>query len=254
MVIWLSLTIALVINFLLFQVAFRRQSDKLTDFAYALSFIVVTLSAFSLSPHKTGASLVASILVLIWALRLGSFLVLRIRKSSHDKRFDEIRGNYFKFLKFWLGQGLVAWLLLLPLLFMLSRNSEWSWLVIVGVVVWAIGFIIETIADTQKYRFNSVTKNRGHWISSGIWHYSRHPNYFGEITIWVGMYIIAFSGLPLFEKLIGLVSPVAIFVTLRFISGVPILEKSADKKWGDDTSYKKYRDNTPLLIPWPHIK
>lgn len=254
MVIWPSLFIALIINFLLFIVAFRRQSDKLTDFAYALSFIVVTLSAFGLSSHRTGVSLVASILVLIWALRLGSFLVLRIRKSGHDKRFDEIRGDYLKFLKFWLGQGLVAWLLLLPLLFMLSRTSGWSWLFVVGIIIWAIGFIIETIADTQKYQFNSVPKNRGHWISSGIWRYSRHPNYFGEISVWVGMYVIAFSGLPLNEQLIGLVSPIAIFVTLRFISGVPILEKSADKKWGDEPNYRKYRDNTPLLIPWPHIK
>lgn len=249
MIIWFSLVIALVINFVLFLIAFNRQSDKLTDFAYALSFMIVALTALTVSAHRSLAAIIAVVLVFAWGLRLGSYLVMRIRKVGHDKRFDELRGSFFDFLKFWLGQGFVAWLLLLPVLFMLSHNSKITGLLIFGVIVWLVGFIIEIFADNQKFQFIQNPVNKGKWIDKGLWHYSRHPNYFGEITIWAGMYLVAFSAMGPIGRLIGMVSPIAIFITLRFISGVPILEKGADKRWGHDAAYKKYKKVTPLLVP-----
>jgi steroid 5-alpha reductase family enzyme len=245
----LCLAIALSINTVLFAIAYARQSDKLTDFAYSISFITIVMAVLVLASHRTGLLIAASSLVLIWALRLGGFLVYRIRKSGKDRRFDTIRQDFIKFLEFWLGQGLVAWLLLLPIIFLASKDSEIGAVTIAGLLLWLIGFSIESVADYQKYRFKQDPANKNHWISKGLWGYSRHPNYFGEITLWVGLYLAVFTSLSTAERLIGLISPISIVVTLMFISGVPLLEKSADKRWGNDKNYQSYKQRTPLLIP-----
>ncbi|HET7630027.1 MAG TPA: DUF1295 domain-containing protein [Candidatus Saccharimonadales bacterium] len=248
-----TLLTALIINFLLFLIAYRRQSDKLTDFAYALSFIVVVITAFTVSQHRTAVSVAASLAVLVWALRLGGFLVYRIRKTGKDKRFDDIRRDFTKFLKFWLGQGLVAWVLLLPLLFASSSPAgNISWLFWLGLIVWLAGWLTELVADAQKFRFKQRADSQGKWIDEGLWHYSRHPNYFGEITIWIGIYLTVFVSLSPLERLVGLISPLAIAISLLFISGIPPLEKYADAKWGKDKDYRAYKRRTSLLIPlWP---
>ena len=247
-----SLATTLCINFVLFLIAYRRQSDKLTDFAYSLSFITVTILVLVQAKHYSFVLYAMAIMVLLWALRLGSFLVFRIRKSGKDARFDDLRGNFFKFLKFWLAQGLVAWLLLLPLIFTASNDVKTGASFIVGVIIYIGGLLVETVADQQKYRFKQRPENKNLWIDEGIWHYSRHPNYFGEICVWVGLYIAAFAGMSGIERSIGLVSPLAIAVSLLFISGIPILEKSADNRWGKDKNYQNYKKRTSLLIPlWP---
>lgn len=247
-----SILIVLLINFLLFLIAYNKQSDKLTDFAYALSFITVTVTVLSSASTKSTLLIVLGIMVLAWALRLGGFLVYRIHKSGKDSRFDEIRKSYFKFLKFWLGQGIVAWILLLPVLFVAEHDVSLTTLSFFGIAVWLMGLIVESVADQQKYHFKQNPANKNKWIDQGLWHYSRHPNYFGEISIWVGMYLTAFQVLSVPERLIGLTSPLAIFISLRFISGVPILERSADKRWGNDKAYQAYKARTSLLIPiWP---
>ncbi len=250
MLLLFSLLIAVLINITLFFIAYARQSDKLTDFSYALSFIVVVVSAYGLSAERSLQLGIVTLLVVAWALRLGIFLVYRIRKIGKDARFDDIRSDFFKFLKFWVGQAFVAWLLLLPVLFLAGHQSTIGIVFYVGISVWAIGLAIESLADLQKYRFINNPANKGKWIDQGLWHYSRHPNYFGEICIWIGIYIATVGALSPWERALALVSPIAIFITLRFVSGVPLLEKSADKKWGDDPEYIAYRKSTSLLIPW----
>jgi len=245
----ISLLIVLFINFALFLIAYNRQSDKLTDFAYALSFITTTAAILLLADHRTDLLVLLCTMVFIWAVRLGGFLVYRIRKSGKDSRFDAIRKDYIKFLQFWLGQGFVAWVLLLPMIFVASRGAEFGVLGYVGLLVWLMGLIIESIADQQKYRFNQNPDNKNKWIDQGLWHYSRHPNYFGEICVWIGMYLTAFQSLNPPERLVGLASPVAIFISLMFISGVPILEKAADVRWGNNKEYKAYKARTSLLVP-----
>lgn len=242
----------MVVNAVLFGVAYARQSDKLTDFSYALSFIVVAVSALLLSPHYSLLLGIVVAMVLLWAVRLGGFLVLRIRKSGKDTRFDGIREKFFKFLKFWLGQGIVAWFLLLPVLFLTQKEGIWNWLTMAGIVIWLGGLILETVADGQKYAFNQNPKNKGNWIENGVWRYSRHPNYFGEICIWIGMYVAVYSSLDTIEQLVGFISPLMIYLTLRFVSGVPPLERSAEKRWGKNLNYQRYKKRTNLLIPfWP---
>ncbi len=124
-------------------------------------------------------------------------------------------------------------------------------MVTVSLFEWTVGLIIETIADVQKIQFKNNPANKGKWIESGIWRYSRHPNYFGEIVVWIGVYIVAATSLPFVQAAIGLISPLFIIVLLLFVSGIPILEKSADKRWGNDPAYKKYKKRTSLLIPLP---
>lgn len=252
MLLVLSLIIVIGVNAALFAVAYARQSDKLTDFSYALSFIVVAVSAVVLAEHRSSLLVAAVVMVLLWALRLGGFLVFRIRKSGKDTRFDGIREDFFKFLKFWLGQGIVAWFLLLPILFLTQHQGAWSWVSVVGMLVWLCGLVLETTADMQKYLFTHDPKNKGRWIESGVWKYSRHPNYFGEICVWIGIYLTVVSSLGGLEQLMALASPAIIFLTLRFISGVPPLEKSADERWGDVADYQRYKKRTNLLLPfWP---
>ena len=118
----------------------------------------------------------------------------------------------------------------------------------IGLSIWILGFGIEVIADNQKTIFNTEPDNQGKWIDSGLWSYSRHPNYLGEILLWTG---IAFFGISCFTGLerVAWISPIFIYLLLTKISGTPILDKRALEKWGDDPEYQKYRVNTPALIP-----
>lgn len=247
----LSLAITIAINVGLFLIAFFRQSDKLTDFAYALSFMVMALTIAALAPQKTALLIIMVGMVIIWALRLGGFLVYRIRKSGRDSRFDSIRSHFWKFLQFWVGQALVAWVLLLPLLFVASGSFEWNMWSIIGLAIWLIGLLVEAFADWQKYTFRTKPQNKNKWIEEGLWKHSRHPNYFGEVSVWIGFYLVAVAALPIQWAIVSILSPLAIYITLRYISGVPPLETYADKTWGNNPNYKKYKARTRMFVPLP---
>ena len=119
---------------------------------------------------------------------------------------------------------------------------------LVGFLVWAVGFAIEVVADSQKSRFSANPDNKGKFIQTGLWSRSRHPNYFGEIMLWIGVAIIA---LPVLRgwQWVALISPVFVTLLLTRVSGVPLLEKKADKKWGGQADYESYKKRTPELIP-----
>lgn len=245
----LLLAISLGINIVLFLIAFWRQSDKLTDFSYALSFASLVVAALVLDGSPSVLQVILSVMVGLWALRLGIFLVIRVRKVGKDARFDDRRADFVKFARFWIGQAVVAWVLLLPILLLLNATVEITVLSIAGVALWLAGLVIETIADAQKYAFKQDPRNKGKWISSGLWAKSRHPNYFGEITIWTGIFIATTSSLSGWALLIAATSPLTIYFVLRYISGVPPLEKYADEKWGSDPAYQQYKNKTKLLLP-----
>lgn len=251
-----SLVVSIVINMAMFVVAFILRSDKLTDISYAVTFVVIALVSF-LQTELSWYFTILFGMVAVWASRLGGFLLYRVIKTGKDSRFDGMRENFFKFAKFWIAQALTVWILMIP--FVLAFNSSRTvesitFIGILGCIVWLVGFISETTADIQKMIFTSSPKNKGNWISSGLWAYSRHPNYFGEILIWVGIYLFVFSILTPLQTVIGLVSPAFIMTLLLFVSGIPILEKSADKKWGDDKEYQEYKKRTSVLVPLPHRK
>jgi steroid 5-alpha reductase family enzyme len=250
---WL-LAISLIINLTGFLIAYRFKSDKLTDFSYGATFFVLALVAFlkiSQRPYKLSKWILLA-MVCAWAARLAVFLLLRILKNKKDKRFDGVRESFWKFGQFWLFQGITAWIILLPtLLFFSNPGQTIGWLGYIGFITWGSGLAVETVADYQKFTFNSKATNKGRWIASGLWRLSRHPNYFGEILNWVGVYLFTFDALNTNQRWGGVVSPLFIAFLLIFITGIPKLEKYADGKWGSDPSYQAYKKRTSILIPLP---
>ncbi|MCB0954424.1 MAG: DUF1295 domain-containing protein, partial [Microthrixaceae bacterium] len=122
----------------------------------------------------------------------------------------------------------------------------WWWLA--GAALWTAGFVLESVADLQKSRFRADESNRGDFITSGVWAWSRHPNYLGEIMLWTGVALIALPALQGWQ-FVTLISPLFVFVLLRYISGIPLLERSARRRWGDDPRWLAYQRNTPMLLP-----
>jgi steroid 5-alpha reductase family enzyme len=243
--------ISIIVQAIFFIPAYSFATDKFTDLSYSLTFIILTYFLYSLG-DQSFEKLLLLLMISIWGLRLGAYLVGRIFKTGRDKRFDGMRENIIHFLRFWLFQGLTVPVILLPTAFFMKANTNFSPILVLGFVVWLMGIIIEGVSDSQKYNFINNPKNHGKWVNIGLWKYSRHPNYLGEILCWLGIYVYVFSSLDLIGRIVGLLSPLLITTLLTFITGIPILEKKADKKWGKIKEYILYKKRTPILLP--HIK
>lgn len=244
----LALVVSIGINLLMFVPAFIYKTDKLTDVSYAVTFAVVALCGFRQSTHA-GLHWLLLIMVLAWALRLGGFLLMRVRKKGKDRRFDETREHFLLFLRFWLLQGVSVFVIMLAALAAFNQTDTrlmFSW---PGIMLFMAGLAIEVVADLQKFRFGRDPKHKGTWIDQGMWRASRHPNYLGEIAVWLGLYLAVLPSLTIGAALLALLSPLYIVVLLLFVSGVPILEKSAEEKWGDKREFVRYRSEVPVLIP-----
>ncbi len=246
----LSVGLAFLIQWLVFIPAYLFQTEKFFDLTGGITYISVTAIAVILSKVGDGRSILLAVLVILWAFRLGTFLFRRIQKAGKDDRFDEIKPSFIRFLNVWTIQGLwVTFTLAAALVAITTANKkELDAFAVVGFLVWAFGFAFEVIADLQKSRFNAKPENKGRFIQTGLWSRSRHPNYFGEIVLWVGIAIIA---LPVLQgwQWVALISPLFVTLLLTRVSGVPLLEKKADKKWGGQADYEEYKKNTPVLIP-----
>ena len=247
----LSFAIALAVNGAFFAFAAARRTDVVTDLSYSLTFAllaVVLLFAGAAEPVQ----LVASLLVLVWAARLGIYLFRRIMRTKVDHRFDGMRDQPLRFARFWLLQAITVAVVMLPVSYLLDQDDPpglgaWS---IAGAAVWLAGLLIEAVADAQKAVFRAKEENRGRLVASGLWRYSRHPNYFGEILVWWGLFLYVVPALhgAAFAVVIG---PVFITLLLLFVSGIPLLEKSADEKYGSDAAYRDYKRRTSILVPLP---
>ena len=184
----------------------------------------------------------------VWALRLGSYLFLRIHRAGSDRRFDEVKQDFWQFLMAWSLQAVWVFLTLccaLTAITSVEPRPLGIWAEI-GAIVWVTGFGIEVLADRQKSAFRKNPANQGRYITSGLWAWSRHPNYFGEFVLWVGVALIA---LPVLSgwQFVTLISPIFVFLLLTRISGIPPLETRAEAKWGDDPEYRAYVERTPVL-------
>lgn len=240
-----------VIHWIFFIHAYSKQTEHYFDAIGSFTFI--SLSIIVVSYTRNFYSLIIGFLVMIWTIRLGSFLFNRIKKSGRDTRFTEMKKNFFWFFMTWNLSALWVFLSYVAgLVAMTSINvidigiKEYIFLIF-GVLIWVIGFLIEVISDYQKKIFREDIANRDKFISHGLWSWSRHPNYFGEILLWIGITIIA---LPIFKgwDYIALISPIFIYYLLVKVSGIPMLEKSANEKWGNDTNYITYKKNTSILF------
>jgi len=246
----LAVGLAYLIQWLVFIPAFVKQTEKFFDLTGSLTYISVSTLAILFSPEPDSRSVLLYALVFIWAVRLGTFLFRRIQKAGKDDRFDELKPDFLRFLNVWTIQGLwVTFTMAAALVVITSATRKGLDLfAALGFLVWLIGFAIEVAADSQKGAFSANPKNKGRFISTGLWARSRHPNYFGEITLWVGVAIIA---LPVLQgwQWVALISPIFVTLLLTRVSGVPLLEAKADKKWGGQEDYEEYKKNTPVLIP-----
>lgn len=245
----LSVGLAFLIQWLAFIPAYLLQTEKFFDLTGGITYIVVVIATQYFSGIDA-RSMLLSTLVIVWAVRLGSFLFRRIHKAGKDGRFDEIKPSFIRFLNVWTIQGLWVTLTSSAALIAISTTNrkELDLFAIIGFLIWLIGFAIEVAADTQKSRFSADPNNKGKFIQTGLWARSRHPNYFGEIVLWIGITIIA---LPVLQgwQWIALISPVFVILLLTRVSGVPLLEKRADEKWGGQQEYESYKARTPVLIP-----
>ena len=246
----LAVGLAFLVQWLVFIPSYLAKTERYYDLTGSLTYISVTTLAVLLSDATDARSLLLFALVLIWAARLGAFLFSRVRRAGKDDRFDEIKQSALRFFTTWTIQGLWVSLTFAAAIAAITsaERKELDVLAFVGLAVWVLGFAFEATADLQKNRFRADPANQGAFIRTGLWSVSRHPNYFGEIVLWVGVAIIA---LPVLQgwQFVTLISPVFVFLLITRVSGVPLLEKKADKTWGGQEAYEAYKKKTPVLVP-----
>lgn len=248
----LCVAVAFVIQWVAFIPAYVKQTERYYDLTGSLTYLSITAFILFVTFDQLDIrSMILGAMVIIWAARLGTFLFIRISKDGSDNRFDQIKPNPLRFLAAWTVQGL--WVTITAsaaYVAMLSQNVvSLGWIGYAGIAVWVIGFGIEVIADQQKRAFKATQAQTGHkFIHTGLWAHSRHPNYFGEILLWFGVSLLA---LPVLSgwAYVALISPVFVLLLLTRVSGIPLLEKSADKRFSGDSLYEAYKAHTPVLVP-----
>jgi len=241
-----------VIQWAAFVPAFVFRTERFYDLAGSITYVVVIAATVAWNGRTDPRSLLLLSMVCVWALRLGSFLFGRVLRAGKDDRFREIKHSFLRFLSAWTMQGLwVSFTLAAVLAAVTSgRSVSFGPATWVGLAVWLIGLGIEAAADEQKRQFRADPGNRGRFIQTGLWSWSRHPNYFGEIVLWIGAAIVA---APVLRGLqwVAMISPLFVTLLLTRISGIPILERRANEKWGRQADYEAYKRRTPVLVPRP---
>ena len=237
------------IQWISFIPAFIFQTEKFYDLTGSITYLTTVFTALYITDSGNISDYVIVSCVAIWAIRLGSFLFMRIHKAGEDRRFRDIKPNFTRFFMTWTLQGM--WVSMC-LLCVLTALSSYSGIIVnnifyIGLMIFISGFIIEVLADHQKTVFRKDLNNKDKFISTGLWSYSRHPNYLGEILLWLGIAVMSFSSLEGFQYF-TLISPIFVYILLVYISGIRMLENQANKKWGHLDSYKEYLKNTPRLF------
>ena len=244
------LFLSVIIQVIFFIPSFILKTEKLYDLIGSTTYIIVITIAYLSVNTKTATDTILFLFVVLWGTRLGTYLFRRIQRDSEDVRFEKAKRNFFWFLQYWMGQAL--WVSITSCAAVISiLNTEPNTLGIngiIGILIWLIGFSFEVIADFQKNNFKKAENTNDKFISDGLWSISRHPNYFGEITLWIGIYIISYTSFSGYEYL-SIVSPIFVYILLTRMSGINMLEKIADERYGNINSYIEYKNNTPILIP-----
>lgn len=244
--------IGFILHWTIFIPSYLFQTEHYFDLTGSLSYIATVVAAAALNPSLDIRDLIICTMIVIWAGRLGSFLFLRIKKDGQDSRFVIMKTKFTWFLMTWTIGGLWVLVTMAAGLAALTSNTTVAlgFLGYLGIALWVFGFAVEVIADRQKTQFKNDPQNKGRFITTGIWSWSQHPNYFGEITLWFGLTLLA---LPILSglQLVTLVSPLFVFLLLTRVSGIPLLDRAAKKKWGEDPEYLSYTSITSKLILFP---
>ncbi|SLM40153.1 3-oxo-5-alpha-steroid 4-dehydrogenase protein [Lasallia pustulata] len=269
---YLAITLLITIAYQLFffSIAFSLKFDKLTDFAGGTNFVLLAIITLVFSGHHHARQIVASLFIMLWGARLSGFLLFRIIKTGTDDRFDDKRDKFFPFLGFWVFQMIWVWTCSLPVTVLNSPNvtkfaqpAFGAGRDIAGVILFTIGFLMESVSDVQKYHFRSKPENKGKVCDVGLFKWTRHPNYFGEIIIQFSIYMIAVSpaayhyvkGAAYAALYATIVGPFFLTLLLMFVSGLPLQERPGAKKRYESgnhwESFSRYVQRTSILIPFP---
>ena len=246
----LAASIGFILHWLIFIPSYIYQTEHYFDLIGSISYISIVLFTFLALNNLDVRSILIGLLIMVWAVRLGSFLFIRVKRDGKDNRFTVMKTKFWWFLFTWTIGGLWVFITMAAGLAAMTSAKvvPLGWFALIGIFLWLEGFLVEVVADHQKTRFRSKKENQGRFINEGLWSFSRHPNYYGEITLWLGIAFIAFPVLQGWQKL-TLISPIFVYILLTRISGVTMLERRADKKWGDDPEYQRYKETTSSLIP-----
>ncbi|MFL2755597.1 MAG: DUF1295 domain-containing protein [Gammaproteobacteria bacterium] len=242
-------------QWLVFIPSYIFETEHYFDLTGSLTYVSVTLLAILFTVDISLRDILLALFVWIWAFRLGSFLFIRVKKAGSDGRFDLMKKDFWWFLMTWTIQGLWVFLTLAMALAAITSKSKMAIdiFAVVGTLIWIFGFSIEVVADQQKTNFKDDPDNKDKFISVGLWSWSRHPNYFGEMVLWIGIAVIAFPVL-IGWQLVALISPIFVIFLLTRISGITMLESRGYKKWKDDPAYIDYLERTSVLVPFPPKK
>ena len=245
--------LAFAIQWIAFIPAYIFQTEKFYDLTGSLTYLLVIWYSLTLSSDQftnlNGANIVIVLLISLWAIRLGSFLFMRIHHDGEDKRFRSIKPSASQFFMTWTLQGLWVSLCSMCALTAISSNTGivTNAFFYIGLALFILGFTIEVMADMEKSAFKAIQENKDKFITTGLWARSRHPNYFGEIVLWTGIAVMSFSSLEGLQYL-TLISPIFTYLLLVYVSGVRMLETRGDLKWGDKPEYQEYKKKTPVLF------
>jgi len=239
-----------IIQIIVFIPSFIFKTEHYYDLTGGITFISTIIISYLVKSQVYQFDITSLLLVVfisLWALRLSSFLFFRVKRTGQDVRFIKIKQSFSWFLMTFTIQGLWVFMCLFPAIIVMSSNqNNFNSFTILGSILWVVGFLIEIIADHQKTQFNKT--NKGSFISKGLWSLSRHPNYFGEFILWLGITVISFPYLDGYQ-FIALISPLFVYLLLNKVSGVNLLENIAEKRWGDDKKYIEYKNRTPIFFP-----
>ena len=247
--------IGFILHWAIFIPSYAFQTEHYFDLTGSLSYITTVIVAMVLNPSLDIRDLIICDMILVWAVRLGSFLFWRIKKDGQDKRFIVMKTKFTWFLLTWTLGGLWVLVTMAAGLAALTSNTtvELGILGYVGIALWLFGFAVEVIADNQKTQFKKDPNNKDRFITSGLWSWSQHPNYFGEITLWLGLALFTYPVLSGWQ-LVTLISPIFVYLLLTRLSGIPTLDRLAKEKWGSDSDYIAYVEATSKLMLAPPKK
>lgn len=241
---------ALVVVLIAFAIGVSTGKHKVVDVAWGLGFAAIAVTSLAFSPFSWTAWLAASLTV-VWGVRLAGHIFWRGRGSADDPRYEELlskaRGNrtLYALRMIYLLQGLSLWFISLPVQVVIARSPRLSWFAAIGVAVWLVGFFFETVGDAQLARFRENPANRGKVLNTGLWHYTRHPNYFGDACVWWGLYFVACLS---WVGALTVLSPLVMTWLLARKTGKPLMESHLTSS---RPGYADYVARTSGFFPLP---
>jgi steroid 5-alpha reductase family enzyme len=238
---------------LVFALSLFLKRNDIADIAWGLGFLICALYSYLFLGDTFGRSLLVLFLIAMWSFRLSLHILLRNKGKAEDPRYAEWRKDWGKwfiprtFFQVFILQGSLMLVVVMPAVISILFGGEIGWLDYIGVLVWLLGFLFETVGDYQLSQFIKSPANKGKILQTGLWKYTRHPNYFGEVTMWWGIWIIAISVPFAWLTIIG---PITITFLILFVSGIPLLE---NRKKGDP-AFEEYKKKTSIFFPLPSKK